>query len=136
MERQHKAISELIGFNHNMHAGMQSLHARVTQLERSVPYSQTTTMTAATNGPYATFAAAGNNVPDANGPKSPPTQNESKGLGTMSRKRSFRTDGNVLPGRTKYRKKLQVKIPDQNLDRAPAVGLPTPMLSVSQLSGQ
>ncbi|KAF2629025.1 hypothetical protein BU25DRAFT_457280 [Macroventuria anomochaeta] len=136
LERQHGAITELVGFNHNMHSAMHKLDARVAQLERDVAYFQTLAALNAATGTQPASSADGDAVPDGDNPSPSPAQIAAKITAKTSTKRpvadAFAAEGVTMPGRTKYRKKLEVKIPSKATGQAPGVGLPTPMPSALQ----
>jgi hypothetical protein len=137
VSQQEGVVAELVGFSHNMHTAMRQFDARVAQLERDVTHFRTLAASSAVTGALPAPAPNGDPVPNA-GSLSPPTQNDAEKATKVSVKRpvadTFAGEGITMPGRTKYRKKLEVKIPGKTNVVAPGVGLPTPQTSVSVLS--
>ena len=137
MERQHRVIGELLSFNHNMHSAMNKLDARVAQLERGHAYCQSLTATNAATPPLlnAGEAAANKNASDGEDFSAYHRKNEKNITSQTAKKRSiadaFEAEGLAVSSRTKYRKKLEVKIPGKVTGGSLGLGLPTPMPSVS-----
>ena len=137
MSQQDGVIAELVGFNHNMHSTVRQLDARIAQLECDITQFRTLTASSAVTRALPASAPNGDPVPKAGSP-GPPVQKDAKKAAKASTKRpvadAFAGEGVTMPGRTKYRKKLEVKIPGKTNLVAPGVGLPTPQTSVSVLS--
>lgn len=136
VEKQDVVIGELVAFNHNMHSAMRTLEARLTQLERGNAHFLAPTASE-TDAVHADRALTAKTVRvHADDDCSVPEKNE-QAFNKASAKRpvadAFATEGLTMPGRTKYRKKLEVKIPGKIFGGSSGVGLPTPMASVSVL---
>ena len=131
---QRGAIAELVQFNVDMHAKVHKVDARLTQLEGEVARLRTTASTTDASAARSALVLNSHAIPDVDG-RSPPAQNGSKVPIKALAKRpiadAFAGEGVTMPGRTKYRKKLEVKIPGKADGSAPGIGLPTPQTSVS-----
>jgi hypothetical protein len=126
---------ELFTGSQNTRIMMQRLEERVGLLEQNNALSSTLPpSTLCVGAPLTATADPGDLLDDSDtGPS--PYRNDWKGVTKASAKRSVATafigEGTTLPGRTKYRKKLQLKIPETAPPPASGAGIPTPMLSVS-----
>ena len=137
VNEQDSVIAELATFSYDVHSNMQKLDARVAQLERNDAYFRMLTASNAGPGVQPFFAVNDNRVLDDDKDGLPPAQTDTETVTGASAKRTvasaFEGEGVTTPGRTKHRKKLEVKIPGKAAGLAPGVGLPTPMPSVSLL---
>lgn len=121
-------MTELFDMSQKLFAKVHQLDARVAQLEQGdAPLNPLTTSNI---GIGMTLAAAANGDIDSS-----PPEDGMEPLSKASAKRSvaqaFSGEGVTMPGRTKYRKKLEVKIPGKATAHASGAGFPTPMPSVS-----
>lgn len=130
--RQHAAIAELTAFSQDMYTKMHGLDARVAQLERDNAHFKAVGNVAAAPQLQAPEAAGNDSsAPDGDGRSPPQVQKLVKTSGKRSVANAFDAEGVTMPGRTKYRKKLEVKIPRKGNSGPSGLGLPTPMTSVS-----
>ncbi|KAF9693202.1 hypothetical protein EKO04_008857 [Ascochyta lentis] len=139
VEKQQDVISEMVAFNHYMHSTMQKLDTRVDQLERDNAHFRSTAASHAVPSLQIQAAPKGTvneGVPDGNEYSPLHEQSQGQKLGKTSAKRvvadAFPAEGVTMPGRTKYRKKLQVKIPGKGNGLPLGLSLPTPMPSALQ----
>jgi hypothetical protein len=124
--------------NSQLYARLTDLDARVGQIEQHDASGQT--LPASILGVGAALGA----TPNPEGPlggdsvDTTPAQGDVKPATRISAKRpvakAFNGEGTTIHGRTKYRKKLQLQIPDNPAASAAGVGIPTPMASVNYLS--
>ncbi|KZM28766.1 hypothetical protein ST47_g94 [Ascochyta rabiei] len=138
VDKQHVVISELADFNRHMHSTMHKLDARVAQLEHDNAYFRSIAASHAV--PSLPVQAPSGTVNDGlpeNNNRSPFSRlSQKQKLDNSSAKRpvadAFAAEGVTMPGRTKYRKKLQVNIPGKENGVPLGLGLPTPMPSALQ----
>lgn len=113
-----------------MHSVIDKLDSRVVELEHEIVHFRA--LAASYNNTDAHTGSAALTLNDL-----VPTQNKIQTPVKTSAKRTIANvssaEGLTMPGRTKYRKKLEVKIPEKLAGETSGVGLPTPILSVRLL---
>lgn len=116
---------------------MNKLDARVSQLERDQAYFRSLTTTNVVTPPLLNVGEAAANKSVSDGEDCSPYRkhNDKHTISQTAKKRpvadAFEPEGLAVSSRTKYRKKLEVKIPGKVTGGSLGLGLPTPMHSVS-----
>ncbi|KAH7351386.1 hypothetical protein BKA66DRAFT_613719 [Pyrenochaeta sp. MPI-SDFR-AT-0127] len=131
---QGTVISELITFNHNVHAMVQQLETRMAKVEydniyfRSMLTSASNLVANKAQSTNATRSSLDCSDVDE-GSKSPsPAQREHRGRGVQGKGEDI-LKGTVVGriNKTRARKKLQITIPEKTSVQPPVAGLPTPL---------
>lgn len=135
---QKDVTSQLFHLNSQLCARLNDMDARVGRLEQND--TPVHTLSASTIGVGAAVGTAVDTRELLGGDmvNTAPAHNDVTPVTTISAKRpiakAFSGEGTTMPGRTKYRKKLQLQIPDNSAAGAAGVGIPTPMASVGHPS--
>ncbi|KAF3041860.1 hypothetical protein E8E12_001110 [Didymella heteroderae] len=134
---QRGVVHEMFNLNTQLYARLTDLEARVGHLEhQGVPFQTLSASSMAVGAPLgAALNAEG--LLDGDDTEKTPAQEDLMAEKNTSTKRpiaeAFSGEGTTMPGRTKYRKKLQLKIPKTVPVAASGACIPTPMPSVGNL---
>lgn len=136
---QKSVVHELYNMNLQLHSRLSQLEARVGHLEHQDALSKTLSASTIDIGAIPVAVTNAQGFPNGHGTDITPAREASNAVQKTSAKRpvakAFSGEGTTLPGRTKYRKKLELKILEQEPARDPVAGIPTPMFSVGYAAG-
>ncbi|KAF3052351.1 hypothetical protein E8E11_010580 [Didymella keratinophila] len=136
-EAQRGVVHELFNLNSQLYTRLTNMDVRVSQLEQHNASAQILSSSTADVGVALGTTLSAEGLLGTNAINTTPAQDHAKPVTKISAKRpvakAFSGEGTTMPGRTKYRKKLQLEIPDISATPTAGAGIPTPMASALQV---
>lgn len=126
-------VHELYNLNAQLYARLNDLDVRVGQLEQHKASGQNLSSSATYVGTALSEGLLGTNAINTT-PVKVDTRLVTETLAKRPVAKAFNGEDSTMPERTKYRKKLQLEIPDIQVAPAAGAGIPTPIASVGYLS--